>query len=288
MEGARLRDGHRAVCRDRNALALELLGLPAADPIDFLARRVIDRSRQAFDAVKVLLDADDGPCRALEFDAAVKRLGRHVTYLIFIGRGVDLVIGRDMPVHVHIGVLGDKVLYVSGAGLFPHHDLLVGDRVGLDLDDVGLAFLALFIDHAPVARRLHKAVVINIVLVPCTHAIGRDGVFVSNRKPSGLIGLQRHENLGDGLNGLRRAQLRIDRHRLKRQIGTRNVHGIGRGHVIEHVARARGAAVARGHLAIGQDRIPIDGAHHVVVGAIRPARHVSGGGIVPVVATMGD
>lgn len=47
MEGARLRDGHRAVCRDRNALALELLGLPAADPIDFLARRVIDRSRQA-------------------------------------------------------------------------------------------------------------------------------------------------------------------------------------------------------------------------------------------------
>ena len=45
MEGARLRDGHRAVRRDRNALALELLGLPAADPIDFLARRVIDRSR---------------------------------------------------------------------------------------------------------------------------------------------------------------------------------------------------------------------------------------------------
>ena len=36
------------------------------------------------------------------------------------------------------------------------------------------------------------------------------------------------------------------------------------------------------------DRIPIDGAHHVVVGAMRPARNVSGGGIVAVVATMGD
>ena len=288
MEGARLRDSHRTVCRDRNALALELLGLPAAGPIDFLARRVIDRSRQAFDAVEIFLDADDGLCRALEFDVAVKRLGRHVTYLIFVGRGVDLVIGRDMPVHVHIGVLGDKVLYVGGAGLFTHYDLLVGNRVGLDLDDVGLAFLALLVHHAPVARRLHKAVVVNIVLVPCTHAIGRDGVFLSHRKPSGLIGLQRHENLGDGLNGLRRAQLRIDRHRLKRQIGTRNGHGIGRGHVIEHVARARGATVARRHLAIGQDRIPIDGAHHVVVGAMRPARDVSGGGIVAIVATMSD
>ena len=193
-----------------------------------------------------------------------------------------------MPFHVHIGVLGDKVFSVGGTGLLAYHDLFVGDRVGLDLDDVGLALLALLIDHAPVTRRLHKAVVVNIVLVPCAHAIGRDGVFLSHRKPSGLIGLQRHENLGDGLNGLRRAQLSIDRHRLKRQIGTRNGHGVGGCHVVEHIARARGAAVARRHLAIGQDRIPIDGAHHVIVGAMRPARDVSSGGIVAVVATMGD
>ncbi|MFR7669631.1 MAG: hypothetical protein ACLU0O_01630 [Collinsella sp.] len=63
-----------AVHRDRNALASsswasQLQTLSTSLPV------VIDRSRQAFDAVKALLDADDGLRRALELDAALNGSG---------------------------------------------------------------------------------------------------------------------------------------------------------------------------------------------------------------------
>ena len=260
MERARLRRQHRAVGRKLDTARGELLCLPLHGGLDLLARGVVGRHVHTGHRVEVVGHTHCHLRCARKRNAALE--GR-VGHRDLVRRRVDVGVGGDVAVGVHVGVLGDEVLHVRRAGGLGHHGLLMGHRVGHEVDDVRRGLVALGVHNLPLAARCDEAIVVHRVLVQRAHTAhvgGGDGHLVAHLHVFVAVELPLHLDGGDGVERLGRHEHGVDGLRVDGDGRPVYGHRVRGDHVAEMPAHVGGAVGV-----VGKDAAPVDSADEFVM-----------------------